>query len=126
MMIDCGHSRNLNWQPGDYLRSQNIWSVELMCITNYDEDHVSGVPNILRRGVDIKWLLRNKSVSASVIKKLETDSDYGPGIDALMEMIGSYTGEATESNPLPEFEGVPPAHQRGHCFAPWQAKWLLR
>ena len=50
VMIDCGHKNNDRgqWFPGDYLRSQGIYTIDLLVITNLDEDHVSGLPNILK------------------------------------------------------------------------------
>jgi beta-lactamase superfamily II metal-dependent hydrolase len=62
MMIDCGHNGSTDWHPGTYLLNSGISRLDLLAITNYDEDHVSGLPN-LREKVEIGKLWRNKSVA---------------------------------------------------------------
>jgi len=41
-MIDCGHNATTGWKPGTYLLQQGIRNLEMLAITNYDEDHASG------------------------------------------------------------------------------------
>lgn len=47
LMIDCGHNASTGWYPGSYLRSKGITYLDMLAITNYDEDHVSGLANLL-------------------------------------------------------------------------------
>lgn len=104
LMIDCGDSRN--WNPGEHLRRQGITRLDMLSVTNYDEDHVSGLPK-LRRDVYIQWLTSNPGVQPDVIKKLKSEDGMGPGIDALIEMKSkTHTSGPTQSSPLPEFPGV--------------------
>jgi beta-lactamase superfamily II metal-dependent hydrolase len=105
VMVDAGHSSNLGWSPGTFLRQHNITTLEMLVVTNYDEDHVSGLPD-LRSNVHIGWLSRNKSVQSSTIKNLKSDTGFGPGIESLMQMIDSYTDAPSAQRPLPAFAGL--------------------
>lgn len=103
LMLDCGHNASTGWRPGNHLRKQGIYRLEMLAITNYDEDHVSGLPDLLSN-VDVSWLWRNKSVSPDILTSLKSDDGMGEGIDALVEMARRYTGGSGESPP--EFPGV--------------------
>lgn len=59
VMIDCGHNATTGWRPGSYLRQQGVQHLDMLVVTNYDEDHVSGLPD-LRAKVAINRLWRNK------------------------------------------------------------------
>lgn len=103
LMIDCGHNAKSGWRPGDMLRNRGVSKLEMLAITNYDEDHVSGLPNLLEK-VDVDWLWRNKSVSADTLKKLKSEDGMGLGIECLAGMIQRFTGGG--NTPAPEFPGV--------------------
>lgn len=104
MMIDCGHNATTGWQPGSALKKRGAKHLDMLTITNYDEDHVSGLPNLLEN-VDVRWLWRNKSVTPDILKKLKSEDGMGCGIDALVEMANRFSGDASGSAPL-EFPGV--------------------
>ncbi|RZI42481.1 MBL fold metallo-hydrolase [Herbaspirillum sp. HC18] len=103
MLIDCGHNASTSWQPGTTLRRRGVKRIDMLTVTNYDEDHVSGLPNLLDN-VDVGWLWRNKSVTPETLKKLKSEDGMGPGIDALVGMAQRYTGG--NGNASPEFPGV--------------------
>ena len=103
LMIDCGHNGDTGWRPGHYLRNVGVSRLEMLAITNYDEDHVSGLPDLLEN-VDVEWLWRNKSVTPETIRYLKSEDGMGPGIGALVNMASSYTG-GTDATP-PIFFGV--------------------
>jgi glyoxylase-like metal-dependent hydrolase (beta-lactamase superfamily II) len=92
LMIDCGHNASNGWYPGTYLTGQGISQIEALAITNYDEDHVSGIANLFIN-VHVLSLYRNPSVSAETIYKLKSDTGVGPGIRFLGERIkNTFTG----------------------------------
>lgn len=101
LMIDCGHNGTNQWYPGTYLRRQGVEYLEMLAVTNYDEDHVSGLPNLLAN-VDVGWLSRNKSVSPETIEDLKSGTGMGKGIEALVGMARGYTG----SGEPPVFQGL--------------------
>ncbi len=106
-MIDCGHNATTGWRPGTYLKKQGISSLTMLAITNYDEDHVSGAPDLFDN-INVEWLVRNKSVSASTIQNLKSEDGMGPGIERLVRVINSQFSGPPSSTPvlLPEFTGL--------------------
>lgn len=85
-MIDCGHKNNDRgqWFPGDYMQSQGIDTIDLLIITNLDEDHVSGLPNLLKRNITIRNIFSNPTVPPWAIRLLKAQHGMGNGIDALV------------------------------------------
>ncbi|MDO8421612.1 MAG: hypothetical protein Q7S99_05575 [Parvibaculum sp.] len=105
MMIDCGHNASFGWRPGSYLVSQNIFRLEMLAITNYDEDHVSGIENLFD-SVDVTWLKRNVSVNGKTLKSLKSEDGMGAGIDRLVRAIDyEFTGSVGGA-PYPTFSGL--------------------
>jgi beta-lactamase superfamily II metal-dependent hydrolase len=104
LMIDCGHNGDTGWRPGTYLREHGISQLEMLAITNYDEDHASGSANLFDN-VNVQWLWRNKSVSTAVLRSLKSEDGMGGGIDRLVQAI-DYTFTGDGSSPQPVFGGV--------------------
>lgn len=91
MLWDCGH-KDYN-RPSDFLPRLGVFKVDCFFVTNYDEDHISDLPN-LRRTVDLKSLYRNKSISGSWLRALKFQS--GPlsqAMESMLDMIDRYTIE---------------------------------
>ena len=88
-MIDCGHKNNDRgrWFPGDHLQSQNISTLDLLVISNLDEDHVSGFPNLLEREVNIRNIYSNPTVEPWAIRHLKDQYGMGAGIDAVVREL---------------------------------------
>ena len=99
LMIDCGHNATTGWRPGDYLAAQGIKRLEYLAVTNYDEDHVSGLQNLLYR-VTVQTLLYNPSVSGQQLLSLKSDTGAGPGIKTLSSMLSSVS-PATSAPAMP-------------------------
>lgn len=83
LMIDCGHSTTTGWRPGQHLRSLGAGHLERLVVTNLDEDHVSGFPDLLEQGISIGWMTTNPTVSPWLIRFLKTQDGMGAGIEAL-------------------------------------------
>ena len=106
LMIDCGHNGITGWKPGTYLRQQGIQQLEMLAITNYDEDHASASAELFD-SLHVGWLLRNKSISGAGIKTLKTEEGMGPGIERLTQEIdNTYTAAPTPTSPEPVFQGL--------------------
>lgn len=102
LMIDCGHNATTGWKPGSYLRQNGITTLEMLVITNYDEDHASGANDLFDK-VSVRWLWRNTSVDGKTLKLLKSDTGMGLGIERLAsEIDNTYTGSGIE----PVFEGL--------------------
>ncbi|MER9843510.1 hypothetical protein NKJ59_19975 [Mesorhizobium australicum] len=104
MMIDCGQNAGTGWLPGTYLRNHGVTYLDMLAITNYDEDHVDGLPN-LRENVEIGWLWRNEKVSCQQIRTLKSEAGMGRGVGELIYAIDRvFTGAGTTPTPL--FQGL--------------------
>lgn len=88
-MIDCGHNSETGWQPGTYLRQNGINRISVLGITNYDEDHASGLPNLLEN-VKVDRLCRNSTVTPEILTKIKAKHGVGSGIKSLIGMMGEY------------------------------------
>lgn len=111
LMIDCGHHAATGWKPGAYLRDNGITHLDMLAITNYDEDHVSGLPDLLQH-VNVDWLWRNSSVSEEDIKKIKSKNGMGYGIERLVNLMSAYT---YTGNQKPNFLNV----ERQAFFSPY-------
>jgi beta-lactamase superfamily II metal-dependent hydrolase len=118
LMIDCGHNATTGWYPGTYLAARSIARLDALCISNYDQDHVSGFPNLVER-VQIGTLFRNTSVAPEVIWRLKSEDgivsgamtrfvhaisqEFGPpGVVVLPQLLG--VGYRLYRNEYPAFE----------------------
>lgn len=102
MLWDCGNNDYNN--PSDFLSSQSINHVDYFFVTNYDEDHISNLPD-LRRNINIRSMYRNKTISVDQLRRLKLKS--GPisnAMESLLDMIENYTGGPL--TPAPDFPGV--------------------
>ncbi len=105
LLIDCGHNATTGWYPGEHLRALGVTFLEQLVITNYDEDHVSGFPNLLQQGIYVDWILRNPTVAPQTIARLKTEDGMGNGIHALVNALGNF-GPPTAGNAPPQYPGV--------------------
>jgi beta-lactamase superfamily II metal-dependent hydrolase len=101
LMIDCGHNASTAWYPGAYLQHNNISVIDILAISNYDEDHVTGIRDLFNH-VTVGALWRNKSVTPEIIQNLKSEDGMGRGIEFLSEQIRIYTGPPSQV----EFSGL--------------------
>jgi beta-lactamase superfamily II metal-dependent hydrolase len=104
MLIDCGHNTETRFRPSDYLVANGCTAIERFIVSNYDEDHLSDLPN-LKRKLPIQVLRRNRSINASDLRRLKLKSgSIQPGVQALLDMIESYIDPVIEPPEFPEIE----------------------
>lgn len=103
LMLDCGHNGTTGWRPGQYLRGQGVSHLDMLAVTNYDEDHVSGIID-LTENVGIGWLWRNVGVETKHLKDIKAEDAMGVGIEHLCNLIENvFTGSGTN---YPSFSGL--------------------
>ena len=90
------------WRPGQHLASLGVAKLDMLMITNYDEDHVSGIAD-LEAKVRVDWLVRNTSVSGPTLLSLKSDTGAGKNIKHLASSMPSFVPSL---NPRPIFPGV--------------------
>jgi beta-lactamase superfamily II metal-dependent hydrolase len=99
VMIDSGHNATTGWRPGTFLRNAGITGLDRLYVTNYDEDHVSGLPDLLSN-VAVHALFRNPSVLPATIRQLKSEDGMGRGIETLVDFAENwFTG-----GPAPEID----------------------
>ena len=102
MLWDCGHEED--YRPSEFLPASGISQIDYLFVSNYDEDHISDLPN-LRANLNVRSLFRNKSISSAQLRTLKRQGGpISPAMESMLNMIDSYTGGAL--NPAPEFPGV--------------------
>lgn len=103
VLVDCGHNSSTNWRPSTYLANLGVRHLERLIVTNYDEDHVSDLPNLVRT-VGIGSLFRNPTVSGAQLRSLKNIGGIGQGIEMLVGMTSRYVhpvnGQATDFGAL--------------------------
>lgn len=106
ILIDCGHNASTRWYPGEHLGRLGISQVQLLVVTNYDEDHVSGFRNLIEQGINLHKILRNPAVTPATIAHLKTDDGMGPGIDTLVRVLTNVPQVDVVGNQFPLPNGV--------------------
>ena len=104
MMIDCSHNDSTQFYPASYFLRIGCTGIERFFVTNYDEDHISGLPYFrsLHNRMPISILHRNTSISADQLRALKKQSGpIGDGMNALLTMIDQYAGEVTNAPVYP-------------------------
>ncbi|MBX7458535.1 MBL fold metallo-hydrolase [Qipengyuania sp. 1NDH17] len=93
ILVDCGTNGKSGWTPTIELQRRGIKTLDMLVITNYDEDHANGLPELRNSGISISSLWRSKNVTTDEICRLKSDDGMGPGIRELVSMADQYTGE---------------------------------
>lgn len=111
MLIDCGHNHETGFRPSSYLKHNGCSAIQRFIISNYDEDHLSDLPD-LRKNFNIDILHRNPTINVEELQRLKLEGGpIQPGAESLLDMVRDYTSEVT--NP-PEFPGVELTHFRNN------------
>ena len=97
LLFDCGHSSDC--RPSSYLWEQGIRTVRRLFVTNYDEDHLSDLPNI-REVFNVEILTRNTSLTSPQLRSLKLPP-ISDAMEALLEMIDTYTSAVSEEKLQP-------------------------
>jgi beta-lactamase superfamily II metal-dependent hydrolase len=87
------------------LRQRGVTNLEYLYVTNYDEDHVSGINDLLD-SVHVEWIFRNGSVSPHVIQRLKSTDGMGAGIERLVHTLTNVHTISSVSATLPVLAGV--------------------
>src|SRR5437762_9126719 len=89
MLWDSGNS-DIN-RPSVFLPAWGATKVDNFFVTNYDEDHISDLPN-LRNKVNLRSLIRNKSISSAQLRALKLQSGpITPAMESMLNMMDTYT-----------------------------------
>lgn len=92
VLIDCGHAVDFDgqpWYPGQHLQHLGIKHIDLLIFTNYDEDHASGFPDLIARGITIRCILGNPTVPPEAIISLKSETGIGNGIRNVAKVLAA-------------------------------------
>lgn len=84
MLFDCGNNPETGFQPSDYLVASGRTGIEHLIIHNFDQDHVSDLPNILAK-LPVVMFSRNRSLTPSVLQSMKESA--GPLTKAMLTTI---------------------------------------
>ena len=73
MLWDCGHKSAPENRPSRFLPASGVRTVHRMFVTNFDEDHISDLPD-LRCAVHINLLHRNLSITPAQLRCIKEES----------------------------------------------------
>jgi beta-lactamase superfamily II metal-dependent hydrolase len=106
IMFDCGHQSDPEFRPSEFLRQRGVSTIHRLFITNYDEDHISDLPEIRRR-FHVRILHWNKTITVDQLCQLKLQG--GPisaAMESLLDMMSSYTSPVSDEPPFPRVSWV--------------------
>lgn len=103
MLFDCGHNERTGFRPSDYLPRNGCRGIEKFFITNFDEDHISDLPNLVQR-LPIGIFYRNRSIEADTLRDLKLQS--GPISSAMESCLNLHTNYIHAVTNPPEFPNI--------------------
>ena len=90
LLVDCGRNEETRFEPAEYLLARNVEEIDQLCVLNYDEDHVNGLPK-LSELISIRSIMLNLSVRVDVLRQLKAKTGPpGAGISILLKLMDSY------------------------------------
>jgi beta-lactamase superfamily II metal-dependent hydrolase len=95
-LFDCGHNQKTGFRPSHYLPSIGVRRINQLIIQNFDEDHVSDLPNVLQAVLIVDVLTRNDTVPESYLRRLKQQTGFvGRAMEAALGLHSTYTSEVT-------------------------------
>ena len=62
MLVDCGANEETGFRPSRFLPAVGCGEVQVLVVSNYDEDHMRDLPGLLSTpGLQVRYLSRNRS-----------------------------------------------------------------
>ncbi|MBU3934681.1 hypothetical protein KKC00_01820 [Patescibacteria group bacterium] len=104
MLFDCGHNERTDFRPSSYLVANKCTGIEHLIIQNFDQDHVSDLPDVISR-LPITRFFRNQSISPQQLQVLKEEA--GPlttAMETAIEMHRDYIHPVQNPPPFPNIE----------------------
>jgi len=97
ILWDCGHKQSPEYRPSSFLPSSGIRAVTYMVISNYDEDHISDLPNLVR-SINIRKLIVNESISVHQLRQLkeQASGQLSPAMQTLLSLLESFVDDVEQ------------------------------
>lgn len=104
MLFDCGHNQETGFRPSTWLPAQGCTGIEHLIIQNFDQDHVSDLPNVLAR-LPVTSFLRNRSFTPEQLTAIKVES--GPltvAMQTAINMHQEYVHPIANPPPFPNID----------------------
>ncbi len=73
MLFDCGHNEETGFRPSTYLSARRCTGIEHLIIQNFDQDHISDLPDLLAK-LPVTRFFRNQSISPEQLRALKLEA----------------------------------------------------
>lgn len=103
MLFDCGHNEQSGFRPSAYLIQNGVTVIDRLVIQNFDQDHVSDLPNILDR-LSVTMFTRNRSMTPEQLRGLKVQS--GPLTTAMSKAIDMHRDFIHKVTVPPSFPNI--------------------
>lgn len=105
IVVDTGHNTSPHWRPSNDLAQWNL-QVELLVLTNLDEDHLSDFDAVNAIGVP-NFYITNWSVTPALLNIMKGGEHLmGPGTKAVTSILGPTQNVAHNPLTFPDLGGV--------------------
>ncbi|MEW5914686.1 MAG: hypothetical protein AB1814_19180 [Thermodesulfobacteriota bacterium] len=104
MLFDCGHNQQTGFRPSVYLPEHGCSGIEHLIIQNFDQDHISDLPNVLAK-LPVTLFYRNQSLTPEQLADIKLQS--GPlttSMQAAIEIHRKYVYQATNPPAFPNID----------------------
>jgi beta-lactamase superfamily II metal-dependent hydrolase len=103
MLFDCGHNEQTGFRPSNYLPSHGCTGIEHLIIQNFDQDHVSDLPNVLAK-LPVTLFIRNGSFTPKQLTSVKLEA--GPLTAAMKVAISMHETYIHQVIPPPQFPNI--------------------
>lgn len=79
ILIDCGSNSSAYFETAQLLRQRGVGMIDLLIVSNYDSDHVTGLPGVYE-SIPVLSIFRNQSVSPALLRNMKNKKSRGFGI----------------------------------------------
>ncbi len=86
MMIDAGHNATTGWRPSRWV-PERFSEIECQVVTNFDEDHVSDLPNLMQRVPIRTWVMNWQVTPLWVRVEKLLKGGMGSGVARAVEQL---------------------------------------
>lgn len=104
MLFDCGHNERTGFRPSAYLPQSGCRAIEHLIIHNFDQDHVSDLPNLIDV-LHVELLFRNRSMPPEKLEALKLEN--GPltiAMKAAIKLHSDYIHDVPSPPSFPNIE----------------------
>ncbi|NNF05444.1 MAG: MBL fold metallo-hydrolase [Candidatus Eisenbacteria bacterium] len=86
IMVDCGHHSETQWFPGNALNDREIFDLDRLIVSHFDEDHCSGIGNLLTK-VHVHQLVFNGSTPSEIVRQMKAKQGMRQGTETLVRAL---------------------------------------